>query len=146
MNNIKDLEMSPTLKWFKHCFAPQAVFINLVDQRYTKHTSPHKPGSTLLFNLYGVNDYPGQSTGKVILKLINSDGAVVTQQDISVNLAPFLKNTIPCVLALPNETGGYLLVAEYHPEGNNETVISRRYLKIGDPPNEKYDFYELNPF
>ena len=143
MNHIKDLELSPALKWFKHCFASQAVFINLVDQRYTKHTSPHKPGSILLFNMYGVTDHPKPSTGKVVLKLINSNGAIVTQQEMSVHLEPFLKNALPCMMTLPNEKGGYVLVAEYYPEEKNEAVISRRYLKVGDSQIEKYDFYEI---
>ena len=145
MNHIKDLEISPAVKWFKHCFAPQAVFINLVDQRYMKHPTPCKPGSNLLFNLVGVNDYRNPVTGKTVLKLINSTGEVVAQQDISIRIDPLVKKTVPCMVELPKEKGGYLLVAEYYPEGKNQPVISRRYLKIGDSQNEKYDFYEMKP-
>ena len=145
INNIKDLEISPTLKWFKHCFAPQAVFINLVDQRYMKHPAPHKPGSNLLFNLVGVNDYRTPAIGKTVVKLINSKGEVVVQQDMTIRIDPFIKRTVPCMMKLPNEKGGYLLVAEFYPEGKNEPVVSRRYLKIGDSQNEKYDFYEIKP-
>jgi hypothetical protein len=145
MNNIKDLEISPTLKWFKHCFAPQAVFINLIDQRYMKHPSPHQPGSNLLFNMGGINDYATPATGKVELKLINSQGEVVMQQNISVRIDPVAKNLFPCKVELPAEKGGYVMVATYYPEGKNAPVISRRYLKIGDSPNEKYDFFEMVP-
>ena len=145
MNNIKDLEISPTLKWFKHCFAPQAVFINLVDQRYMKHPLPHKPGSALLFNLVGVNDYTTPATGNITLKLMNSQGEVVTKQELSIRIDPLVKKTLPCMIELPQEKGGYLLVAEYYPEGKSLPVISRRYLKIGDTQNENYNFYDLNP-
>ena len=143
MNNIKDLEISPTLKWFKHSFAPQAVFINLADERYMKRREPHKPGSNLLFNLVGVNDYATPATGKTVLKLINSKGEVVKQQEMTLQIDPFAKRIEPCLVELPKEKGGYLLVAEYYPEGKNQPVISRRYLKIGDSGDEKYDFYEM---
>jgi len=145
MNNIRDLEISPTLKWFKHCFAPQAVFINLVDQRYMKHSSPYKPGSKLLYNLVGVNDYINPATGKTVVKLINSKGEVVSQQDLSIRIDPLAKRTVPCMIELPKEKGGYLLVAEFFPEGKNQPVISRRYLEIGDLRDEKCDFYEMRP-
>ena len=145
INNIKDLEISPTLKWFKHCFAPQAVFINLVDQRYMKHPAPCKPGSDLLFNLVGVNDYDYPATGKVALKLINSKGEIVVQQDTTIHIDPSMKKILPCMIKLPKENGGYLLVAEYFPDGKNQPVISRRYIKVGDSSNEKYDFYDMTP-
>ena len=145
MNNIKDLEISPTLKWFKHCFAPQAVFINLVDQRYMKHTEPHKPGSNLSFNLVGVNDYINPAVGKAVLKLINSKGKIVAQQNMNFRIESFAKQIQPCMMKLPKEKGGYLLVAEYFPQGKDKPAISRRYLKIGDSSDEKYDFYEIKP-
>ncbi|MDR2146151.1 MAG: hypothetical protein LBE91_06815, partial [Tannerella sp.] len=145
MNDIRDLELSPTLKWFKHCFAPQAVFINLIDQRYMKHPLPLKPGSALLFNLVGVNDYASPATGKTVLKLLNSKGEIVVLQEMIVSIPPFGKSTVPCLTSLPQEKGGYLLVAEYFPEGKNQPVISRRYLKIGDSANEEYDFFNMDP-
>jgi hypothetical protein len=51
IGEIKDLQPSPTLGWFRHCFAPAAVFVDLTDQRYTKHTTPFQPGLSLSFNL-----------------------------------------------------------------------------------------------
>jgi hypothetical protein len=146
INHIKDLEIAPTLKWFKHCFAPQAVFINLVDQRYMKHPTPHQPGSTLLFNLIGVNDYATPASGKVLLKLINSKGDVVTQQEMSININPFNKRILPCIMELPKEKGGYLLLAEFYPAAKDTPVISRRYLKIGDSRDEKFDFFSHEIF
>ena len=145
VNHIKDLEISPTLRWFKHCFAPQAVFIDLVDQRYMKHPEPFQPGNNLFFNLVGVNDYAAPATGKTVLKLLNSKGQVSNQQDVTLQINPFGKKVQPCLVELPKEKGGYLLIAEYYPEGKTTPVISRRYLKIGDSKTEKYDFYELKP-
>ena len=143
INNIKDLEISSTLKWFKHCFAPQAVFINLVDQRYMKHSEPHKQGSNLLFNLVGVNDYVTPATGKVVLKLINSNGEVAAQQEMNMQIEPLAKKIQPCLIELPKKKDGYLLVAEFYPEGQTTPVISRRYLKIGDSKDDNYNFYDL---
>ena len=143
INHISDLELSPTLKWFRHCFAPQAVFVNLADQRYMKHHAPCKPGSELLFNVVGVNDLITPATGKVILKLIDGRGNTAVQHDTSIRIDPFVKKYLPCKLTLPVEKGGYLLIAEYYPEGSNQPVISRRYLKVGDSQNEKYDFFDL---
>ena len=146
INNIKDLDISPTLKWFKHCFAPQAVFINLVDQRYMKHPLPHKPGSKLLFNVVGVNDYNTSAIGTIVLKLITDKGDIASQQKMTIRIDPLSKKILPCMMELPKEKGGYLLVAEYFSEGKNQPVISRRYLKIGNSSNDNYDFYEMAPF
>ena len=57
INDIKDLEPSPAFRWFKHCFAPSAVFIDIADRRYTKHLEPLKPGSVFVLNLVGGNDF-----------------------------------------------------------------------------------------
>ena len=145
MNNIKDLEMTPTLKWFRHCFAPQAVFINLVDQRYMKHPQPHKQGSNLFFNVVGINDFTTLAKGKMALKLINSKGDIASQQEMVMQIDPLGKNIQPCLIELPKEKGGYLLTAEFYPEGKNTPVISRRYLKIGDSNDESYEFFDLKP-
>ena len=144
MNHIKDLEISPTLKWFKHCFAPQAVFINLIDQRYMKHRAPYQPGSNLLFNLVGINDYAVPATGNITLKLLNDKGEAVSKQDLSIRIDPFFKKTLPCTITLPTEKGGYLLVAEYFPAGKTTPIISRRYLKISNSPTENFNFYDID--
>jgi len=78
-----------------------------------------------------------------VLKLIDSKGAVATQQDMTVRISALSKRIEPCMLELPRVKGGYLLVAEYYPEGKTIPVLSRRYLKIGDSKEEKYDFYEM---
>ena len=142
INDIKDLEPSPAFRWFKHCFAPSAVFIDLADRRYTKHLEPLKPGSDLVFNLVGVNDLNKESSGKVLLKLLDEKGTIISTQEESIVIEPFGKRFQPCVLKLPSKTGGYLLIAEYHEKGRAKPVLSRRYLKVGDAVTSFKDYFE----
>lgn len=142
INDIKDLEPSPAFRWFKHCFAPSVVFIDLVDRRYTKHLPALKPGSELIFNLIGVNDLKRESSGKVLLKLLDEKGKVVLTQEESIVIEPFGKRLQPCLLKLPQEAGGYLLIAEYYEEGSSDPVLSRRYLKVGDKVSSFKDYFE----
>lgn len=142
INDIKDLEPSPAFRWFKHCFAPSAVFIDLADRRYTKHLEPLKPGSDLVFNLVGVNDLNKESSGKVLLKLLDEKGTIISTQEESIVIEPFGKRLQPCLLKLPSKAGGYLLIAEYHEEGASKPVLSRRYLKVGDAITSFKDYFE----
>ena len=147
IDEIKDLKPGLTLDWFKHCFAPTAVFIDLIDQRYVKHIPPHQPGSRLPFNLVGVNDLAHPVNGKVILKLIDSQGKVSATQLLSLSIPAYYKKYQSVSLLLPEESGGYLLLAEFRADSSDETtsepVLSRRYLKIGQ--QEQYIFYDLVP-
>lgn len=142
INDIKDLEPSPAFLWFKHCFAPSAVFIDLADRRYTKHLEPLKPGSDLVFNLVGVNDLNKESSGKVLLKLLDEKGTIISTQEESIVIEPFGKRLQPCLLKLPSKSGGYLLIAEYHEKGRAKPVLSRRYLKVGDAVTSFKDYFE----
>lgn len=142
INDIKDLEPSPAFRWFKHCFAPSAVFIDLADRRYTKHLEPLKPGSDLVFNLVGVNDMNKESSGKVLLKLLDEKGTIISTQEESIVIEPFGKRLQPCLLKLPSKSGGYLLIAEYHEKGRAKPVLSRRYLKVGDAVTSFKDYFE----
>lgn len=142
INDIKDLEPSPAFRWFKHCFAPSAVFIDLADRRYTKHLEPLKPGSDLVFNLVGVNDLNKESSGKVLLKLLDEKGTIISTQEESIVIEPFGKRVQPCLLKLPSKSGGYLLIAEYHEKGRAKPVLSRRYLKVGDAVTSFKDYFE----
>jgi len=45
---------------------------------------------------------------------------------------------------LPQQAGGYLVVAEYYPEDKKEPVISRRYITVGKE-NTTYEYYEIKP-
>jgi hypothetical protein len=143
INDIKDLEPSPAFKWFKHCFAPEAVFINLTDQRYTKHLPPYTPQSILAFNLVGVNDRKTTSTGKIKLKLLNSQGKAAVEKELAIDIPAYSKKILPCQMELPKQQDGYLLIAEYYPAENKAPVVSRRYIKVGNDPTVKYGFYEL---
>ncbi len=142
INDIKDLEPSPAFRWFKHCFAPSAVFIDLADRRYTKHLEPLKPGSDLVFNLVGVNDLNKESSGKVLMKLLDEKGTIISTQEESIVIEPFGKRLQPCLLKLPSKVGGYLLIAEYHEKGASKPVLSRRYLKVGDAVTSFKDYFE----
>lgn len=123
INDIKDLEPSPAFRWFKHCFAPSAVFIDLADRRYTKHLEPLKPGSDLVFNLVGVNDLNKESSGKVLMKLLDEKGTIISTQEESIVIEPFGKRLQPCLLKLPSKVGGYLLIAEYHEKGGRNQYL-----------------------
>ncbi|MFS3016472.1 glycoside hydrolase family 2 protein [Parabacteroides distasonis] len=123
INDIKDLEPSPAFRWFKHCFAPSAVFIDLADRRYTKHLEPLKPGSDLVFNLVGVNDLNKESSGKVLMKLLDEKGTIISTQEESIVIEPFGKRLQPCLLKLPSKAGGYLLIAEYHEKGGRNQYL-----------------------
>ena len=142
INDIKDLEPSPAFRWFKHCFAPSAVFIDLADRRYTKYLEPLKPGSDLVFNLVGVNDLNKESSGKVLMKLLDEKGTIISTQEESIVIEPFGKRLQPCLLKLPSKSGGYLLIAEYHEKGRAKPVLSRRYLKVGDAVTSFKDYFE----
>lgn len=142
INDIKDLEPSPAFRWFKHCFAPSVVFIDLADRRYTKHLEPLKPGSDLVFNLVGVNDLNKESSGKVLMKLLDEKGTIISTQEESIVIEPFGKRLQPCLLKLPSKVGGYLLIAEYHEKGGAKPVLSRRYLKVGDAVTSFKDYFE----
>lgn len=142
INDIKDLQPSPAFRWFKHCFAPSAVFIDLADRRYTKHLEPLKPGSDLVFNLVGVNDLNKESSGKVLLKLLDEKGTIISTQEESIVIEPFGKRLQPCLLKLPSKSGGYLLIAEFHEKGRAKPVLSRRYLKVGDAVTSFKDYFE----
>ena len=142
INDIKDLEPSPAFRWFKHCFAPSAVFIDLADRRYTKHLEPLKPGRDLVFKLVGVNDLNKESSGKVLMKLLDEKGTIISTQEESIVIEPFGKRLQPCLLKLPSKVGGYLLIAEYHEKGGAKPVLSRRYLKVGDAVTSFKDYFE----
>ena len=142
IDQIRDLKPSPTIHWFKHAFAPAATFINLTDERYTKHVPPHRPGSMLHFNLYGLNHQAQLSQGQVAVHLYNPAGQKVYAQELEIKLAPFITTKIPIQIKLPRTKGGYTLVAKYQP-AQGEPVLSRRYLKIGSLP--AYSYSEINP-
>ena len=142
MGNIKDLKPSPTLDWFRHAFAPAATFINLTDERYVKNSQPHEPGSTLLFNLTGINNLTTPAGGTVKVRLINHEGKSLDEQTFPVKLNSFIRTDIPVSIPLPTISGGYILIAEFTPENGNP-VISRRFLKIGQDAD--YSFYQLSP-
>jgi beta-galactosidase/beta-glucuronidase len=139
---IAELNPGPTLKWFKHCFAPSAVFIDLEDSRYTRHVPPYEPGSRIALNLVGVNDHPREITGRVALRLLDSSGKESGREAFEITIPAYEKQYLPVSLALPEKDGGYLLLAEFTPQGGDSKapVLSRRYIKVGKPG--RYEFFD----
>lgn len=141
MNDIANLEPAPTLPWFRHAFAPAAVFINLTDERYTKFTEPHDPGTNLFLNLAGINDERKPVKGVSYLKLLDAEGNILQSRKLDMELPPDIRKNYPVVVRLPEQPGGYLLVLEFFRDGHEGPVISRRYIKVGNP--ESFSFYDF---
>lgn len=141
---IARLQSSPMLRWFRHCFAPATVFINLTDERYTKHLAPHAPGSSLQFNLVGVNDGKEAVKGQVRLRLLDSQGKEVKQEHATVQITAYGDQLVPVAFQLPDKADGYLLLAEFTPEGHpgQQPLLSRRYVKVGKS-GQGYQFHDL---
>ena len=132
VGRIADLQTGPAYQWFKHCFAPVAVFLDLVDGRYTKHTAPLVPGQHLPLHLVGVNDLGKESNGILKVCIYDNSGTMVYTSDYAVVIPAFGKQDLSASVELPGTHGGYLLTAEYTAEGTQQPVISRRYIKVGD--------------
>ena len=131
VNNIKDLEQGPSLKWLKHAFAPAAVFIDIADQRYFPNGN-YIQGEELVFNLVGVNDLNEKAKGTVTLKLVDASGKTISQQQRKIEIPAYQRVNIPAFFNLPEQTGGYLVLAEFVKEGTAEILKSRRYIKVGE--------------
>jgi beta-galactosidase len=139
---VKDLQPGPTLNWFRHAFAPAAVFIDLVDERYVRATPPHAPGSDLMFNLTGINDLETVAEGRVSLKLLDSSGKTAAEQQAHVAVPAYGKTYVPVRMTLPKQPGGYLLVAEFT-AGGRHPVLSRRFINVGTAA--RYEYFRLMP-
>ncbi|HET9825151.1 MAG TPA: hypothetical protein VFP87_07450 [Chitinophagaceae bacterium] len=141
IDNIKDLKPGPVLDWFRECFAPTNVFINLTDERYVKGTPVHKTNDTLHLSLAGVNDAAQNKTGEVEIKVLNSKGENVFADKIKISIPAFDRIEISYAFKLPAVAGGYLLETFFVEDGKKEKRISRRYIKVGNM--DKYDFYDV---
>jgi len=141
--NIKDLTPAPALKWFIDCFSPSAVFINLTDERYVKQAVPHKPGEKLSIKLAKINDLPQNVTGNVTLSILNGEGKSVSKKIVPVTLSAYDRSSFTIDVSMPEQTGGYLLLAEFKPDNGGRPAISRRFIKVGIDPGYKY--FEMKP-
>ena len=140
VGDVADLKPSPALHWFKHCFAPTGVYLDVRDQRYLKIERPYDPGSILSFTLVGVTDELQNVTGTVDVQLVDARGRRVESQLHEITLPAFENLYHPVCMTLPEETGGYLLIAKFVPKGDAQSVISRRYIKVGE--SDDYSYYE----
>jgi len=139
---VSELKPAPALKWFRHCFAPAAVFIDLEDGRYSKHVPAKKPGSRLAFTLVGVNDNQQEAKGAVKVRILDSYGNEIVKKSLEIAIPAYYKKYETVSLHLPQKAGGYLLLAEFFPEGSQgeNPAISRRYLRVGE--TDSYEFYD----
>ncbi len=140
INDISELESGPTLSWFRHAFAPSAVFINHPDERYMKQFEPHKPGSRMLFTLKAINDLNEAESGKVKISILDYKGKAIWSQEQEVQVAPYGEKNYPVVIDLPSEAGAYTLVTEF--AGNLSPLkrqISRRYINVGTTNNKFFE-------
>lgn len=144
IGKIKDLSPSPMLNWFSHCFAPTAAFIDLTDERYMKHLTPHKPSSQLIFNIFAVNDLKLPASGNIKVRLLDSEGKEVLTTESMARIPGYGKTNIPFVITLPEKKDGYLLLAEYTSAEETRPVISRRYVKVGTD-GDHYRFFNMMP-
>ncbi len=142
-NPIAKLEPTQTLKWFRHAFAPAAVFIDLVDYRWMKHVEPLEPGADLSFRLVGVNDHATAVSGNVRVRLLDRQGAEISAQNVAMEIPAKFREDRAVSIKLPDEPGGYLLLAQFTQQGKTEPVLSRRYIKVGNVA--KYEFYDIDP-
>ncbi len=143
IEDIKDLKPGPTMHWFRHCFAPAAIFINLTDERYMKHITPHQPGSELVFSLTGVNNQAIPIYGSVKVQLLDAAGKTIVQQTREVELKSLGRSDYPAKLKLPDQPGGYMIIASFTPAGSSTPLISRRYIRVG--ALDTYNYYTLRP-
>jgi len=143
INDIKDLEQGPALAWFKHAFAPSAVFINRPDERYMRQFEPHDPGSRVLFTLKAINDFSEKESGKVKIRLYDKSGNVIWSEVQDVAVDPYGEKNYPVVMDLPDRPGGYTLITEFEGKLNPvEKQISRRYINVGKRGNQ---YFEIEP-
>jgi beta-galactosidase len=143
VEEIKDLKEGPTLKWFRHCFAPKAVFIDLPDQRYMDNGKYYQPGEKVSFNLIGVNDTVLKGTGSITLEMIDPNGTETHLFSGEISINGFGKTYQPVIISMPDKSGGYLLKSTFVP-AEGRPMISRRYLRVGSNVG-RMNFYELEP-
>ena len=147
INDIRELEPGPTLTWFRHAFAPSAVFINHPDERYMKQFPPHVPGSRLLLTLKAINDLGERETGRVEISLVDSRGEPAWSGEMDVTVAPFGEKDYPVVIDLPEEPGGYTLVTRFTGRlGPVRGQVSRRYINVGERGTTYYDPSQGGPW
>jgi hypothetical protein len=115
----------------------------MTDERYVKQALPHKPGERLQLKLARINDTNKEITGEVAIKIIDSKGKTVSKKTMPVTLSAFDRSAFQAEISLPKKPGGYLLLAEFTPEGADRPVISRRYIKVGKIAD--YKFFDLQP-
>jgi beta-galactosidase len=137
INDIKDLEPGPSLKWFKHAFAKTNVFIDLADQRYFPNGS-YAAGEQLSFNLVGINDEKYEVSGNVQLLILDHDGNQVLQKEQEIMIPAYGRVNAPVFVELPEKEGGYLITTRFSRAGQDEVYKSRRFIRVGEGKNHVF--------
>ena len=143
VGEVAELNPSPTLHWFQHCFAPSGVYIDLRDQRYIKMGEAYEPGAEFSVNLVGVTDKQSVVNGTVTLRLLNAQGKERLQQNMDIQIRPNENQYMPVCFKLPEIEGGYVLIAEFIEAGKQNSVLSRRYITVGR--RNGVSFYQIQP-
>ena len=140
-DDIKDLTPSQGLLVQYHTCRPFAAFLDVQDARYLKDPKHYIPGSKQLFKVFAVNDYATAQKGNLTLKLLDHKGEVLSQQQ-EVSVDGKWQKSIVFDIQLPEKEGGYMLLAEFNPEGATDiSQISRRYIKVGKGDVKKWPEY-----
>ena len=142
INNIKDLERSPSFEWLGHAFRPAAVFIDHPDQRYFPN-GHYETKENLVFNLVAVSDFSEDITGSLTIELVDADGKRWSSEERTITIEAFRRHNIPASIDLPKKEGGYLILSTFLQEGSDQPMISRRYIKVGDSDIQEY--FEVTP-
>jgi hypothetical protein len=104
---------------------------------------PHEPGSSFNFSMAGINNNQDKSSGQLHLRLLDPKGMVAVERKMEVTLEALQRTDLIATLNLPEQLGGYLLVAGYTPTGSSREIISRRYIRIGNL--SQYTYFEMQP-
>ena len=111
------------------------------------HKAPEALGARLAFGVQvvGVNDQQQSVSGQLTMRLLDSRGNESRRKSFFIDIPAYGKCYLPVSLSLPEQSGGYLLLAEFSPEHRaaEAPVISRRYLKVGR--KERYEFFDFDP-
>ena len=112
------------------------------DGRYLKDPIRYPPGSSLIINLFGVNDSNRRQQGHVKVRIIDHRGQVTFTKTLAVGIEPFWQGNFPVVLPIPEDSGGYMLISELY-DGNDEVPpqVSRRYFIVGDAVEPSFPEY-----
>ncbi len=105
LNPIKDLRPLPALKWQIHCFSTFAVFIDEEDGRYLKNSKTFDLNKTYCIKLIEINDTNIEKEGKLVLKLLNAEGKIISSASTNVKVQPHDNDFTELKIKTPENPG-----------------------------------------